>query len=84
MLLHNYIDSDTYMMNLIQNNLTEIPNQEIRSIKKRIDFYINHYRRISAKKTNPGSKERKLAFFVFINNILEHEITKRCQEYVCA
>ncbi|GEM_PF-4218343 len=76
MLLHNYTDSNTYPINLVKSNLTEISIREIQSIKKRIDFYINHYK-ISTKAISSISSESKLVFLLNINNMLENEIKNR-------
>ena len=77
MLLHNYFDTDTYTASLVKNNLAGIPSSEIQSIKKRIDFYVNHYK-ISTQKTNSESKERQIDFLLNLKNIIETEIKGRC------
>ena len=77
MLMHNYLDSENYTVNLVKNNLSKIPNTEIQSIKKRVDFYVNHYK-ISIKKINSESREMQLHFLLNLNNILETEIRQRC------
>ena len=77
MLMHDYLDSETYTVNLVKNNLSKIPNTEIQNIKKRVDFYVNHYK-ISIKRINSESKELQLHFLLNLNNILETEIRERC------
>ena len=76
MSLHDYLDSHTYTANLVKNNLAGIPSSEIQSIKKRIDFYVNHYE-ISTKKLKSESKERQLDFLLNLKNIIEIEIKGR-------
>lgn len=76
MLLHNYLNSGTYTADLVKTKLSSIPNTEIKSIKKRVDFYVNHYK-ISAKSTNTESKEQQLSFLLNLNSILESEIQNR-------
>jgi len=65
MLLHDYL-----------NNLSNISNLEIQSIKKRVDFYVNHYK-ISTQKTASESKVLQLDFLLNLNHILENEIQER-------
>ncbi|OGH96450.1 MAG: hypothetical protein A2039_01240 [Candidatus Melainabacteria bacterium GWA2_34_9] len=76
MLLHNYLDSGNYTASLVKNNLSNIPNTEIQSIKKRVDFYVNHYK-ISTQKTASESKVLQLDFLLNLNHILENEIQER-------
>ena len=76
MLLHDYLNSGNYTANLVKSNLSNIPNIEIQSIKKRVDFYVNHYK-ISTKRINSESKSRQLDFLLNLNNILETEIEER-------
>ena len=77
MLMHNYLNSETYTATLVKNNLSKIPNTEIKSIKKRVDFYVNHYK-ISLNKIKSESKELQLHFLLNLNNILEIEMRERC------
>jgi hypothetical protein len=79
MLLHNYLDSDTYTASLVKNNLATITNSEIQSIKKRVDFYVSHY--ASIKKINSESRERQLDFLLNLKNIIETEIKGRSTDY---
>jgi len=76
MLLNNYLDSGTYTASLVKNNLSNIPNTEIQSIKKRVDFYVNHYK-ISTQKTPSESKGQQLDFLLNLNGVLENEIKGR-------
>ncbi|MEI8390311.1 MAG: hypothetical protein WCG23_10565 [bacterium] len=76
MLLHDYLNSGNYTANLVKSNLSNISNIEIQSIKKRVDFYVNHYK-ISTKRINSESKARQLDFLLNLNNILENEIEER-------
>jgi len=76
MLLHDYLDSSNYTASLVKNNLSNISNLEIQSIKKRVDFYVNHYK-ISTKKAISESKTLQLDFLLNLNHILESEIQCR-------
>lgn len=76
MLLHNYLDSGNYTASLVKNNLSNIPNTEIQSIKKRVDFYVNHFK-ISTQKTASESKVQQLDFLMNLNFVLENEIKER-------
>lgn len=77
MLLHNYLDSDTYTAGLVKNNLSNISSNEIQSIKKRVDFYVKHYE-ISTKRIISDSRVKQLDFLLNLNNILELEMKERC------
>jgi len=76
MLLHDYLNSGNYTASLVKNNLSNISNLEIQSIKKRVDFYVNHYK-ISTQKTASESKVLQLDFLLNLNHILESEIQER-------
>jgi len=76
MLLHDYLNSGNYTASLVKNNLSNISNLEIQSIKKRVDFYVNHYK-ISTQKTASESKVLQLDFLLNLNHILENEIQER-------
>lgn len=76
MLLHNYLDSSNYTAGLVKNNLSNISNIEILGIKKRVDFYVNHYK-ISTKKAASESKALQLDFLLNLNHVLENEIELR-------
>ncbi len=76
MLLHNYLDTNTYTVNLVKKNLSEIPCSEIQNIKKRVDFYVNHYK-ISTRNTISESKTQQMDFLINLNFALETEIRER-------
>ena len=76
MLLHDYLNSGNYTASLVKTNLSNISNNEIQSIKKRVDFYVHHYK-ISTKKINSESKEQQLDFLINLNFVLQNEINER-------
>jgi len=76
MLLHDYLNSGNYTASLVKTNVSNISNNEIQSIKKRIDFYVQHYK-ISTKKMSSESKKRQLDFLINLNFVLENEINQR-------
>lgn len=82
MLLHNYMDSDAYTASLLKDNLSNITDSEIQSIKKRVDFYVNHFK-ISTKKLQSEAKVKQLEFLETLNNILQCEMQSRslCYAY---
>jgi len=83
MLLHNYADNETYIASLLKSNLASITDSEIQSIKKRVEFYVNHFT-ISTKKMHSEAKERQLEFLMNLNNLLESEIEDRNVSYAYA
>lgn len=80
MLLHNYLDSSTYTENLLKSNLSEISDSEIKSIRKRVAFYVNHLK-ISTRKIYSESRERQLDFLTNLQSLLEGEISDRTPCY---
>lgn len=76
MLFQNYGDTETYISNLIKSGLENISDSEIQSIKKRIDFFVNHFK-ISTNKKYSLAKEHQLEFLMNINSAIESEISDR-------
>jgi len=76
MLLHNYLDSAAYTLSLAKNNFSEISDTEIKSIKKRVDFYINHFK-ISSKNLPDNGKAQQIEFLMNIKYLLESELKER-------
>lgn len=76
MLLHNYLDSDNYTAGLVKDNLATISDSEINNIKKRINFYVNHFK-ISTKNSNSEAKARQLEFLLNVNTVLDSELESR-------
>jgi len=82
MLLHNYLDSVTYTLSLAKKNFSNVSDMEIQSIKKRVDFYINHFK-ISAKNMPDNAKSQQLDFLINLNFMIESEMNER-QYAICA
>jgi len=77
MLLHNSNYIDKKPLNQNTENFDKVSLQEIYSIKKRIDFYINHYK-ISTKNIDSLPIKSKLDVLLKLNYLLENELKNRC------
>jgi hypothetical protein len=83
MLLHNYIDTQGYTAELMKDNLSNISDSEIQSIKKRVEFYVNHFK-ISTKRLNSEAKEKQIEFLENLDYVLQSEINGRTLCSLCS
>jgi hypothetical protein len=60
----------------LHEHLDKISFEEIREVKNRINFYLNHLKIIS-KKNYSESTENQLSFLKSLNSLLETEINRR-------
>ena len=68
--------SEIYNEGLLKNSLENITEEEINNIKKRINFYVNHFK-ISNKKKADEAKAKQLEFLLDLNTVLENELEER-------
>jgi|GEM_PF-3023366 len=60
----------------LHEHLDKISFEEIREVKNRINFYLNHLKIIS-KKNYSESTENQLSFLKSLNSLLDTEINRR-------
>jgi len=55
----------------------EISTKELQSLKKKVNFYVDHYTLIKKNRENTIPYEDKLNFLFNLNKVLDTEIGKR-------
>ncbi len=57
----------------------EISTQELQSLKKKVDFYMDHYTLVKKNREDNITYEDKLNFLSNLNQVLDTEINSRTQ-----
>ena len=57
----------------------EIPTQELHRLKKKVDFYMDHYTLIKKNRDDMITYEDKLNFLSNLNKVLDTELNNRTQ-----
>lgn len=76
MLFHNYMNIDPIASELMKQSIAGISDDEINCIKKRVAFYVNHYK-ISLKNISCESKQKQLELLEEIKELIETEVNSR-------
>lgn len=67
-------------MNILDSadaGLMALPMNELQSMKKRVDFYVEHYATIKRSRNDDITYNDRIIFLSNLNNLLENEIKSR-------
>lgn len=82
MLIGDYLSSSFDHSKQSDYKLSGISSTKIKTIKKRINFYISHFR-ITIKSAQHDSKKSQLAFLLNLQTLLDDEMQCRDLELQC-
>jgi len=68
---------DLQINKVMDDTVNSTSTKELKSMKKRINFYMTHFMTINNMKKNNISYEEKINFLSNLNSLLENELKKR-------
>ncbi|NLF83178.1 MAG: hypothetical protein GX568_04245 [Candidatus Gastranaerophilales bacterium] len=65
------------ILDSVDSGLMTLPMSELQSMKKRVDFYVEHYSTIKRSRKDDITYNDRIIFLSNLNKLLENEIKSR-------